>query len=163
MRWSSSCFVPPNKFPVFRFCGLETFPNPCVYTLQHSSRNCKCYLSRKTTFHVFTKIWGHFLCSKTEDNLYFKLSEELVTIQIPSNPIEVRQTDLHFLQKSPRSRFRDRHRGQNFYAACKIYLESSPLPCLAGHDSLRGVICLHFGHHFRKHAVVAIIRSGNWM
>ena len=33
--------------------------------------------------------------------MYFKLSEELVTIQIPSNPIEARQTDLHFPQKAP--------------------------------------------------------------
>lgn len=41
------------------------------------------------------------MCSKTEDNMYFKLSEELVTIQIPSNPIEARQTDLHFPQKAP--------------------------------------------------------------
>lgn len=41
------------------------------------------------------------MCSKTEDNLYFKLSEELVTIQIPSIPVESRQTDSHFPQKAP--------------------------------------------------------------
>lgn len=101
------------------------------------------------------------MCSKTEDNMYFKLSEELVTIQIPSNPIEARQTDLHFPQKAPDAGSKAGIGGINFNAACKIYLESSPLPCLAGHDSLRGVICLHFGHHFRYHAGVAIIRSGN--
>ena len=33
--------------------------------------------------------------------MYFKLSQELVTIQILSNPIEARQTDLHFPQKAP--------------------------------------------------------------
>lgn len=93
--------------------------------------------------------------------MYFKLSEELVTIQIPSNPIEARQTDLHFPQKAPDTGSKAGIWDINFNAACKIYLESSPLPCLAGQDSLRGVICLHFGHHFRYHAVVAIIRSGN--
>lgn len=76
------------------------------------------------------------MCSKTEDNLYFKLSEELVTIQIPSNPIEVRQTDLHFPQKALEAGSETGIGGINFNAACKIYLESSPLPCLAGQDSL---------------------------
>ena len=93
--------------------------------------------------------------------MYFKLSEKLVTIQIPSNPIEAWQTDLHFPQKAPDTGSKAGIGGINFNAAYKIYLESSPPPCLAGHDSLRGVICLHFGHHFRYHTVVAIIRSGN--
>ncbi len=139
------------------------------------------------------------MCSKTEDNLYFKLSEELVTIQIPSIPVEARQTDSHFPQKAPDAGSETGIGGINFNVACKIYLESSPLPCLAGAERniwiflifftctfgrtvigryrsqdlegipqnggrlppgrqeitnghIRGVISLHFGHHFRYHA-----------
>ena len=66
------------------------------------------------------------MCIKTEDNLYFKLSQELVTIQIPSNPIEARQTDLHFPQKAPDTGSEAGIGGINFNAACKIYLESCP-------------------------------------
>ena len=60
--------------------------------------------------------------------MYFKLSQELVTIQILSNPIEARQTDLHFLQKSPRHRFQGRHRGHKFQCSLQDFIWNR-LPC----------------------------------
>ena len=198
MRWSSSCFVPPNKFPVFRFSGLETFPNPYGYTLQHSTRNCKCYLSRKTAFHVFTTIRSLF-CAVRRKIICISSYREIGNDSNSVDSCRGQADRFAFPEKSPRRRFRDRHREQNFQAACKIYPKSSPLPCLAGAERniwiflifftctfgrtvigryrsqdpegipqnggrlppgrqeitnghIRGVIYLHFGHHFRYHA-----------